>query len=244
LIVEIEYGMNRWRGGFKKKYNPNIKEDSMRKFLVLFLALAFVAGFSTASLAVISGSVHDFSTNPNTGGQICVVCHAPHNVATPVIPPLWNHEITTATYIVYDSPTLDAGPLGQPSGSTLLCLSCHDGTVAVDSFGGATGTQFISGPSNLGTDLSNDHPISFTYDTALAATDGGLFDPSVTDVTIGSGEFTATGTIQEVMLQDDQLQCAACHDVHNDFVAGGIQGQPLLKISKASSAICLACHNK
>jgi len=224
--------------------NNQRKEENMKKFLVLFLALMLVAGFSTASFAVISGSVHDFSTNPNTFGQICVVCHAPHNVATPVIPPLWNHEVTTATYIVYDSPTLDAGPLGQPSGSTLLCLSCHDGTVAVDSFGGATGTQFISGPSNLGTDLSNDHPISFTYDTALATTDGGLWDPSGTTVTIGSGGFTRTGTIQEVMLQADQLQCASCHDVHNDFVAGGIGGDPLLLISKSSSKICLTCHNK
>ena len=216
----------------------------MRKLLILFLAMALLVGFSSVSFAVILGSPHDFSTSGFSGGQICIVCHTPHNAPEPVIPPLWNHEVTTATYIVYDSPTLDAGPLGQPAGSTLLCLSCHDGTVAVDSFGGATGTDFITGPENLGTDLSNDHPISFTYDTALAATDGGLFDPSVTDVTIGSGEFTATGTIQDVMLQADQLQCAACHDVHNDFVAGGLQGQPLLKISKASSAICLACHNK
>ena len=218
----------------------------MKKFKVLLLALALVVGFSFVSFAEISGSKHDFSKSPFSGGQICVVCHAPHNVDTPVIPPLWNHEITTASYIVYDSPTLDddGGTLGQPYGSTLLCLSCHDGTVAVDSFGGNTGTNFITGLSNLGTDLSNDHPISFTYDTALAATDGGLFDPAITDVTIGSGEFTATGTIQDVMLQADQVQCASCHDVHNDFVAGGLQGQPLLLISKADSAICLACHNK
>jgi hypothetical protein len=228
------------------KEEKNIKErrSLMRKLLILFLAMALLAGLSAISFAEISGSVHDFSTSAWSGGQICLPCHAPHNVATPVIPPLWNHEVTTATYIVYDSPTLDAGPLGQPAGSTLLCLSCHDGTVAVDSFGGATGSTFISGPSNLGTDLSNDHPISFTYDTALATTDGGLWDPANTTVTIGSGGFTRSGTIQDVMLQADQLQCASCHDVHNDFVAGGIGGDPLLLISKQSSLICLTCHNK
>ena len=216
----------------------------MRKLLILFLAMALLAGLSTVSFAVISGSAHDFSTNPNTAGQICIVCHTPHNAQQPVIPPLWNHEVTTATYILYDSPTFDGGPAVQPSGSTKLCLSCHDGTVAVDSFGGATGTNFITGDSNLGTDLSNDHPISFTYDTALSTTDGGLFDPATTTVTIGSGGFTRTGTIQDVMLQDDKVECASCHDVHNDFVAGGIGGDPLLLISKLSSEICLTCHNK
>jgi hypothetical protein len=228
------------------KEGKNIKERRrlMRKLLILFLAMALLAGLSAVSFAEIAGSVHDFSTSPFSGGQICIVCHAPHTVATPVIPPLWNHEVTTATYIVYDSPTLDAGPLGQPAGSTLLCLSCHDGTVAVDSFGGATGTFYIGGSSNLGTDLSNDHPISFTYDTDLATADGGLWDPATTEVTIGSGGFTRTGTIQEVMLQADQLQCASCHDVHNDFVAGGIGGDPLLLISITSSELCLTCHNK
>ena len=53
------------------KYNPNIKEESMKKFLVLFLALALVAGFSTVSFAVISGSAHDFSGLPNARGEIC-----------------------------------------------------------------------------------------------------------------------------------------------------------------------------
>jgi hypothetical protein len=228
------------------KEGENIKERRrlMKKLLVLPLVIALLIGFSSVPYAFISGSVHDFSTQPFTGGQICIVCHAPHNVATPVIPPLWNHDVTNANYIVYDSPTLDAGPLGQPAGSSLLCLSCHDGTVAIDSFGGATGTQFVFGQANLGTDLSNDHPISFTYDMALAATDGGLYNPVTRTVTIGSGSYTRTGTIQDVMLQTDQLQCSSCHDVHNDFVAGGPNGDPLLKISNSSSAICLACHHK
>lgn len=218
----------------------------MKKLLVVLMALSLVGGFSAALYAgSIIGSVHDFSGQPFAGGQICVVCHAPHNVATPVIPPLWNHDLSTATYTVYSSPTLDAGPLGQPTGSTKLCLSCHDGTVAVDSFGGATGTFFITGDASLGTDLSNDHPISFTYNTALATTDGGLFDPSIKTVTIGEGSSTKTGTIQDVLLQDDQLQCAACHAVHNDFVQVDTPSAgKLLKISIAASELCLSCHTQ
>ena len=108
----------------------------MKKLLVVLMALSLVGGFSAALYAgSIIGSVHDFSGQPFSGGQICVVCHAPHNVATPVIPPLWNHDLSTATYTVYSSPTLDAGPLGPPTGSTKLCLSCHDGTVALGEIG-------------------------------------------------------------------------------------------------------------
>ena len=73
----------------------------MKKFIVLLLAVALLAGFSSVSFAVILNSPHDFSAEGFAAGQICVVCHAPHNVATPVIPPLWNHAVTTATYLPY-----------------------------------------------------------------------------------------------------------------------------------------------
>jgi len=117
----------------------------------------------------------------------------------------------------------------------------------VDSFGGDTGSMFIdafSADANLTTDLSNDHPISFVYDTALATADPGLFDPSTTIVTIGSGTFSKTGSITDVMLENNVLQCQGCHSVHNDFVAGTAISDALLKISIGGSNLCLACHNK
>ena len=67
--------------------------------------------------------------------------------------PLWNHKVTTATYTLYSSPTLKA-TLSQPTHyGSKLCLSCHDGTVALDSFGGNTGTTFIDSSNSVGTDL-------------------------------------------------------------------------------------------
>jgi hypothetical protein len=215
----------------------------------LTVALLFGASLigASASAQTIVGSPHDFSTQGWSGGQICVPCHTPHNANVSVTDaPLWNHALTTKVFQLYTSPTLNAIPT-QPTGASKLCLSCHDGTVAIDSFGGATGTIFMNGDEAVGrapNDLKDDHPLSFQFDTALATADGGLNDPATKVVTIGSGSHTRTGTIAQVMLYAGQLQCASCHDVHNNFVAGGSQGQPLLKITKTGSAICLACHNK
>ena len=177
--------------------------------------------------AAISGTSHDFSGDGwNPSGEICVVCHTPHNSDTSVAEaPLWNHEVSVATYDPYaNAATLDA-TVGQPAGISLLCLSCHDGTVALDNFGGnLAGANFIPGSRNVGTDLTNDHPVSFTYDAALAATDGELADPS---------------TITPLVLFGGQLECGTCHDVHG---VGGVSA--LLRTTNAASALCLTCHLK
>jgi len=193
-------------------------------------------------------SAHDFSPQGWSGGEICVACHTPHNANTSVADaPLWNHALTSAVFTVYSSSTLNAGTPGQPDASSRLCLSCHDGTVAVDSFGGNTGTTFVTGPAAVGAggSLADDHPISITYNAALATADPGLFNPDSVTVTIGAGGTrTRTGTITEVMLIGSQVQCASCHDVHNTFTVPGTFGNPLLKVSRQASALCLTCHNK
>jgi hypothetical protein len=218
----------------------------VKKLFIIFATLTLLAGFSGVSFAGITGSAHDFSGFGFAGGQICLPCHTPHNGELVNDAPLWNHELSAATYQLYNSPSMDA-VVGQPTGASKLCLSCHDGTVGVDSFGGQSGTIFIDAfgaDVNLTTDLSNDHPISFTYDAALATTDPALFDPTTTIVTIGSGSFSRTGTISDVMLANNVLQCQSCHSVHNDFVAGIAISDALLKISIGGSELCLACHNK
>ena len=191
----------------------------------------------------ITNSKHDFRTSSWSGGQICVACHAPHNTDVSVTDaPLWNHKNSTVSYTLYSSATMDAGALGQPSGLSKLCLSCHDGTVAVDSFGGATGTTMITGKSNLGITLKDDHPIGFTYDSTLATKDGALADPSTSGVVIGAGAQTRTGTLAAMLLYNGKLECSSCHDVHNTFTADA--GAKLVKITMAGSQLCLACHKK
>ncbi len=163
-----------------------------------------------------------------TEGDVCVFCHAPHNKSGPA--PLWNHQMSTAAYTPYSSSTLKA-TVGQPTGASKLCLSCHDGTVAIGMVASRPTsipmrqgvTAIPPGPSRLGTDLSAHHPISFTYDSSLVAAHGELHDPAM--------------LIQEVRLdQSDQLQCTSCHDPHNNQY-----GKFLVK-DNAASALCLDCH--
>ncbi|MBI5095243.1 MAG: cytochrome C [Candidatus Hydrogenedentes bacterium] len=221
----------------------------MRKIIsVIVIALLLQVAVTSPVLGGISQSHHDYSRAGWSGGEICIVCHTPHNANTTVADaPLWNREVSTATYTVYTSSTLNALP-GQPSGSSKLCLSCHDGTIAVDSFAGKTGTRFADF-GNFGTDLSRHHPISFAYDSALASEDGKLHNPATKDSGLG-------GTIETDLLVDGQLECTSCHDVHVSRHSAGCagchagSGHPFttrslsLRKSNAGSALCLTCHAK
>lgn len=204
--------------------------------LKMLFSFAVLFVFGQIGFAQITGSAHDFSGQTwNSSGEICIVCHTPHNAKTGISDaPLWNHTLSTATFTLYSSTvsgTMNA-TVGQPDGSSKLCLSCHDGTVALASFtGGGTSTAKMTGSELIGTDLSNDHPVSFTYDAALATADGGLKNP-----TTATG---VVGTIDATMLISHKMQCSSCHDVHN---SSGIA--KLLVKSNSASALCLTCHVK
>lgn len=69
----------------------------------------------------------------NNYGEVCVYCHTPHGANTQIKAPIWNRTINTGTYTIYDKlRTLDR-PIGQPGPNSLTCLSCHDGTISIDS---------------------------------------------------------------------------------------------------------------
>jgi len=80
------------------------------------------------AMATIAGPQHDLTTRAATVRDICIFCHTPHS-SRPVAP-LWNRPDPGTVYDPYDSTTQVASP-GQPNGSSILCLSCHDGTIAL-----------------------------------------------------------------------------------------------------------------
>ncbi len=168
------------------------------------------------------------SVRAATEQRVCVFCHTPHG-ASPV-QPLWNRFQSVGAYTVYSSSSLDAVP-GQPTGSSKLCLSCHDGTIALGSVlsegqviqmaGGLT--TLPPGTSNLGSDLSDDHPVSFRYDSVLVGRDTKLRSPSI-----------LTGDVQ--LDANQELQCTACHDAHDNTFGD------FMVTDNTNSQLCITCH--
>ncbi len=229
----------------------------MKKWVIMVLTIAFVLTANRAFAVGISNSVHNFTKvgdDWNTTGEICRVCHVPHDNQSAtqryLNGLLWNHELSSASYTMYDSSwssTIDNTASAQPDGTAKLCLGCHDGTIAIDSFGSIPGDpnlrmgnynrnkvvpQFSDG-SNL--DLRGTHPISIVYDPSV---DQGL---NSVDTAMGT-----SGTIEDV-LDNGKVQCSSCHDVHGQEIA---KGRYLLRVSQTTkyggtvSGLCLTCHNK
>jgi hypothetical protein len=76
------------------------------------------------------GAFMDYARN--NYAEVCVYCHTPHG-ASSTQAPLWNRTQLNTTFTLYNLP-LSSGQIPvQPGASSVTCLSCHDGTVAVDS---------------------------------------------------------------------------------------------------------------
>lgn len=160
--------------------------------------------------------------------EVCVFCHTPHGAGD--VRPLWNRSLSPGPYLIYQSSSMRAR-VGQPTGASKLCLSCHDGTIALGSVlsrrsiipmqGGQT--RLPPGPSNLGTDLTDDHPISFSYLSSLHA---------------NSQELLAPEAIRPPVKLDEnrEVQCTSCHEPH-DNTYGDFLVRP-----NDSGALCVSCH--
>jgi predicted CXXCH cytochrome family protein len=126
-------------------------------------------------------------------------------------------------------------------------MSCHDGTIGVNDLGNpandtganptmgsgseldAAGKLRAGRPTNMGSSLTDDHPVNFTYDAALATADGGLVTPFSTSY---------VDSAQQIPLFGGKLQCASCHDPHDNT------NEPFLTKSNTGSQLCTTCHQK
>ncbi len=207
---------------------------ALARQLALGFAMVLLAAASADAQTQIAHTVHNLTApRPGAAGEsqtvgICVFCHVPHNAATTLA--LWNRREPATTYKIYESSTLKAN-VTQPTGSSRLCLSCHDGILALSDVRVVPGGQRVTamgpltGSASLGIDLSADHPISFIYNSALALKAGDLVDPIALPHTA-----PLDGT--------SQLQCASCHDPHED------RRPNFLRIDSRAGADCIVCHRQ
>ena len=202
----------------------------MKKYIVT--TLVFLSAQSALAFEEVSDTIHNLSISgrgairSQTESRVCIFCHTPH-AASPEAPQ-WNRR-SGGGYIPYQSSTAEA--ITGSTGSSRLCLSCHDGTIALgdmmsNAFSLDAGVDnlrstFIVGRARLGTDLRDDHPVSIMYDSRLASVDANLVNPALVGLPVRGNE----------------LQCVSCHNVHSNSI------QPFLQRTTLNGELCISCHD-
>ena len=126
---------------------------------------------------------------PGGGGsttEVCAFCHTPHGASTsaPGAAPLWNREVpASAGYTLYGSPNFDSTPI-QPQGVSLACLSCHDGTIALDALINLPGSGGFRGYAPGSSDFVDPAAATFLIDA------GGTMTATLRD-TAGGANYEA-----------------------------------------------------
>ena len=221
----------------------------LKSFLPLLSILTLVLPLSASAAGRgVNASPHNLSVGgPNPAYafdeiRVCVFCHTPHNASTTTLAPLWNRDLPAENqYTMYQSPNFTLKVLqasSMPTGASRICLSCHDGTLALNRYGGRVlgnqgAVKFLTGRANLTTDLRDDHPISFLYDEELALS-ARLVSPT-----------TLTGPVK--LDGSGYVQCTSCHNAHdNEFgnflvMNNGDATKPGYNAA-TPSPLCVTCH--
>jgi predicted CXXCH cytochrome family protein len=133
----------------------------------------------------------------------------------------------------------------DPNGASKLCLSCHDGTVAVGAVRTRTEPIALAGGKTaltprdggyVGTDLSRTHPLSFTVNDEVVSRKnaGNPSDPALQPLAVMRSDRTAHVDVL------DRVQCTSCHDPHSDanFASSGVH----FYAKPDRSGPCTVCH--
>lgn len=102
--------------------------------------------------STIAGGGGSMNGSRNNYGEVCVYCHTPHGSNTTINLPLWNRSNNSQTYTTYDTlgTTSITADIQQPGINSLACLSCHDGTLGVDSIINMPGSGGYSAAQETG----------------------------------------------------------------------------------------------
>lgn len=173
-----------------------------------FVALLLLAG---SAFAGIVGTPHDLKGKSAFGNsqELCVVCHVPHKSGSA------SFLIPSGKVYAGGNLTTYGGTVGQPTNSSSICLSCHDGILAP-----SVGTN--------STDYTHSHPFSVVYPTKT-----GYATPVAGKISGSYGSLPLEGTAK------DRIECGSCHNPHEKGSSGNF-----LRIENTGSNLCLTCHQK
>lgn len=219
------------------------------RFVLVVLALSLMAGATQVPKSDILGSAHDFKAVYNGASySLCNFCHIAHKFGSAPTGPgylLWNHTLSSvASYGVYTSDSMQVTPddLGGQLTVSNLCLSCHDGTVAINSWyepqNNASyqpipqGTDFMMEDTTV-RDLTKQHPVNFTYPDATTAANIGVLAAADTKSIDGAGT---------VPLFAGKMQCATCHDPHAGKRPIFERPFPATAAVTSTGSFCVYCH--
>jgi predicted CXXCH cytochrome family protein len=175
------------------------------------------------------GGAHNIKSTVEA--RICIYCHAPHHATS--VTPLWSRQLSDKTYTLYEPANMIA-TLQQPRAPSRLCLSCHDGTIALGLLAGNTVldpslTSFSLMPKetdprknpDLGTDLSDDHPISFEYTQKPELQNRSVLASQGIKLDLGT-----------------YVECTTCHNPHNNLNGNFL----VTNVDAQHDALCVICH--
>ncbi len=213
-----------------------MKRFSLISLLLMLAMPAVITAQVTLPIDVLGA--HNLSpsgTSPITGNlEPCMFCHAPHSGVAGTSAGLWSQKLSAQTYTAYTSTTLhntqQQPPLGGPSS---LCLSCHDGTVAVGQtvpYGTITMTGAMKTADVFGSNLQGSHPFSLKLP---------LSDSPDLVSTLTSSSTTAD-PLKQVTLVGKNVECTSCHTPHSQSIDK--ISQNFLVRDNSSGQMCLACH--
>ncbi len=212
----------------------------MKSLLLLLAVTVALAGAGFAQITTDVLAQHDLSpasgSNIRANGDLaCTFCHAPHS-GVGTANALWDQTLSTQTYTPYSSSTMQNQANSQPplGKTSSLCLSCHDGTVAVGqtvAYGTIPMTGSMSSGDAFGSNLSSSHPFSLVTP---------MKDSPDLAASLVSTQTTADST-GAVQLVGGNVECTSCHNPH-------VQGidkvaQRFLARDSSSGQLCLACHD-
>jgi predicted CXXCH cytochrome family protein len=187
----------------------------------------------SSAMKRVAGGPHDFSGRTGSAGDACNACHVPHVQKVQVVPPPGDGREKSES--ADESPSLALYRMsGQrqvfvpdrymPGPTSLICLSCHNGTVASSTIGSAH--AMLAG-KRAGFDVPDgfvwrDHPIGIEYPTGMRDYHSKTYAESA-----------------GIRLPEGRIECVTCHDPHG---ATGLDD--MLTVSNKRSGLCLSCHIK